>query len=70
MDDIDRAQHHTEQHLQHILQAHANRIRPASSPAKVCEECGDEIPMIRRRMAPGCTRCVSCQREVDKAPPA
>ncbi|WP_435637100.1 TraR/DksA C4-type zinc finger protein [Carnimonas bestiolae] len=26
-----------------------------------CEECGDELPLARRRAIPGCRLCTECQ---------
>jgi phage/conjugal plasmid C-4 type zinc finger TraR family protein len=69
MDDIDRAQHHNEQHLAQALAAHkAGRARPTSSSATHCLDCGDPIPLARRQAVPGCVRCVVCQREADQNP--
>lgn len=33
------------------------------NPAEVieCEECGDELPLARRRAIPGCRLCTECQ---------
>jgi phage/conjugal plasmid C-4 type zinc finger TraR family protein len=31
-----------------------------------CEECGEEIPVARRRAVPGVRRCVQCQAEADQ----
>lgn len=28
-----------------------------------CLDCGEEIPISRRRAVPGCELCLSCQRE-------
>lgn len=33
--------------------------------AAQCHECGDPIPENRRAAAPGCTRCIKCEREVE-----
>ncbi|QND84655.1 TraR/DksA family transcriptional regulator [Chromobacterium vaccinii] len=32
-----------------------------------CEDCGDEIPPLRREKAAGCTRCAPCQSDHEKA---
>lgn len=31
-----------------------------------CDECGDEIEEARRRAAPGCRMCASCQADAEK----
>lgn len=30
-----------------------------------CEECGDEIPLARRRVVSGCRFCIECQRTLE-----
>lgn len=39
----------------------------AGEGATHCEECGDEIPMARRRALPGARTCVACQSERDSS---
>lgn len=67
MDDIDRAGHHNLEHEKHSLAAHANRPRPTGHSAEICQECEDPIPLERQQKAPGCTLCIVCQREQDRA---
>ena len=31
-----------------------------------CEECGEEIPLARRKALPGVRLCIHCQEEADK----
>ena len=31
-----------------------------------CDECGDQIEDARRRAAPGCRMCASCQADAEK----
>ncbi len=38
----------------------------AGESAQYCEECGDEIPIARRRALPGVKLCVACQNILDK----
>jgi phage/conjugal plasmid C-4 type zinc finger TraR family protein len=26
-----------------------------------CEDCGEEIPVARQQLVPGCSRCIHCQ---------
>ena len=47
----------------------AHRAKMANRPkvsAKICEDCGEMIPEQRRKLAKGCTRCTSCQRDNDQ----
>lgn len=32
-----------------------------------CEDCGEPIPEARRNAVRGCTRCVQCQTDAEKA---
>lgn len=34
------------------------RSRPSLAQ---CEDCGEDIPIERQRIAQGCTRCITCQ---------
>lgn len=65
-DDLDRAQVINEQLQRDALEAH--RRRQPTGPGRLdCEECGAEIPAARREMVPGCTRCVECQTDHERA---
>ena len=69
MDFCDRAQQSEGYHRRLSL----DRIKGAvGGPAAVsqlnCTGCGDEIPEVRRKAVPGCTRCVSCQQELEAIP--
>lgn len=50
-------------------QINAERIRRLSlvgtESAKTCENCGKNIPEKRRKAVPGCTRCTTCQENID-----
>lgn len=59
-DEVDRANEHTAQHNAACLAAHRAAM-PTGPSAEECEVCGKDIPEERRRLAPGCTRCVGCQ---------
>ena len=37
--------------------------RMAGPGKKICEDCEEPIPELRRKAYPSCTRCVSCQAE-------
>jgi phage/conjugal plasmid C-4 type zinc finger TraR family protein len=38
---------------------------PSGEAAKICAECGEEIPEARRRALPGVKVCVACQSACD-----
>jgi phage/conjugal plasmid C-4 type zinc finger TraR family protein len=40
---------------------------PAGESAGECEECGEPIPLARRRALPGVRTCVPCQSERDSS---
>lgn len=68
-DEIDRAQGINEAHQAEALAAHFRR-RP-SLPQQVfaateCEDCGEPIPKARLKAAPGCIRCIDCQRAFER----
>lgn len=65
MGDIGFANDLAEQDRQGAIAAITNRPRPTNRSAAICLECGDEIPAARQKAAPGCTRCIDCQREAD-----
>ena len=41
---------------------------PAGEGTLLCVECGEEIPVARRKAVPGVTTCVRCQAERDSQP--
>lgn len=54
----------------HAIHIHMNAVKDvqramqeqAARPSLAeCEDCGDEIPQLRREKIPGVTRCVHCQ---------
>lgn len=49
--------------LQH-QQAHA--IDPAAVSAEWCDDCGAEIPELRRQAVPGIRQCIDCAREAER----
>jgi phage/conjugal plasmid C-4 type zinc finger TraR family protein len=65
MDEIDMAQSHWDL----LLAAKINSLRlkaaTADEAATDCEECGEEIPLARRKAVPGCTFCVKCQARME-----
>jgi phage/conjugal plasmid C-4 type zinc finger TraR family protein len=45
--------------------ARARRALRAGESLTHCEDCGAEIPEVRRRVVPGVRRCLVCQSEAD-----
>jgi phage/conjugal plasmid C-4 type zinc finger TraR family protein len=65
MDDADYAQERERLFLADSIRKARSRP-PAGPAAERCEDCGRLIPEARRRLAPGCTRCVGCQANFEK----
>lgn len=64
-DEIDRANEQNAKHNQACLAAHRAAM-PSGPSAFECEACGEPIPLTRRRLAPGCTRCIGCQIDFEQ----
>lgn len=60
-DEIDRAQAINEEHQAAALASY-RRSRDEGESLEECRDCGESIPEKRRAAAPGCTRCIDCQR--------
>lgn len=41
-------------------------VRPLDTPVEDCEDCGEEIPLARRRAAPHAVRCIDCQTAFER----
>jgi phage/conjugal plasmid C-4 type zinc finger TraR family protein len=39
---------------------------PQGESLKYCEECGEQIPLARRKAVPGVRLCIACQTEADE----
>ena len=52
-------------HTDHALALHKAR-QPQNESLEYCEECGIEIPELRRRAVTGCTMCIDCKQDHDK----
>lgn len=61
MDEADFAQANQEAWDRRVLALQLAAM-PQGESAEECEECGGLIPEKRREAAPGCTRCVRCQK--------
>lgn len=65
-DVYDRAQELEQRQREAALARQAATIRPFGSSLTHCDDCGEEIPALRREKVPGCTRCVDCQTAAEK----
>lgn len=64
-DDGDRAKDWQEQQIEDALAAHQRTQGHPVTSRVDCKECGEEIPLARRRVVPGCRYCVECQRGIE-----
>lgn len=64
MDDGDRARIREEQELFIRLKEIRRRIQHPRSD-NTCIDCGEIIPLARRKAMPGCMRCFDCQTEFE-----
>lgn len=60
-DIIDNAS--TLEDLQRDAALSMHRLNHSAVSATHCEECGEDIPELRRVKVPGCQRCASCQQD-------
>jgi len=69
MDDMDIAQEQTVLGMERVLRDRRARTTVVQGPivARDCASCGEPIPMRRLQASPGCTRCVDCMRELERA---
>lgn len=51
------------------LAAQRRRSTPLGPSLSHCDDCGADIPPLRRETVPGCTRCVPCQTTAEKRRP-
>jgi phage/conjugal plasmid C-4 type zinc finger TraR family protein len=61
MDQFDQAQELDARFRQHALERQ-KRISAVSAgeSRNNCIDCGDPIPELRRKILPGCIRCIEC----------
>lgn len=55
--------------IAHSIADEVSRIRsllPQGESSDTCAECGEAIPLTRRKALPGVRLCVACQQERDK----
>ncbi|WP_337881771.1 TraR/DksA C4-type zinc finger protein [Chromobacterium haemolyticum] len=63
----DRAQELEQRQREQALARQAAASRAFGASLTHCDDCGDDIPPLRREKVPGCTRCVECQTAAEKA---
>lgn len=69
-DVFDRAAQLEQQERDRALNEQARRAgltgKTLADSAEFCEDCGDDIPLKRRKAMPGCVRCISCAQRFEK----
>jgi phage/conjugal plasmid C-4 type zinc finger TraR family protein len=66
VDQYDRAQALDAYYRNQALEIRRRSAPAATASALNCKDCGEEIPELRRKHAPGCTRCRDCQQQWEK----
>lgn len=69
-DVFDQATELEQQERDRALNEQARRAnltgKTLADSAEFCEDCGDDIPLKRRKAMPGCIRCISCAQRFEK----
>ncbi|MBI3712610.1 MAG: TraR/DksA C4-type zinc finger protein [Burkholderiales bacterium] len=69
-DIFDRASELEEKTRERALAAQAQRAaltgKTVADSATECQDCGEDIPLKRRKAMPGCQRCITCQARKEK----
>lgn len=69
-DIFDRASELEQKTRERALAAQAQRAaltgKTVADSATECQDCGDDIPLKRRKAMPGCQRCIHCQELREK----
>jgi phage/conjugal plasmid C-4 type zinc finger TraR family protein len=68
MNEDEAGQHAEQLHQDLALLQHQQRnpIDPHAESLEWCEDCGNEIPELRRQALPGVTVCIDCAREAER----
>ena len=66
MDPVDAAQAHEEAVRADSLAAQRRAARLDAPGNPICADCGEDIPIERRRALPSAIRCVQCQAWVER----
>ncbi len=64
VDFADDAQFYAEHHTKVALENHRLSQKTGDGTTH-CEDCGEKIPEGRKKVAPSCTRCVTCQAKAE-----
>lgn len=67
MDYCDRSDMEISNQIKFTVASH-RAGQPKGESNTLCQDCGDPIPDARRKAAPGCRRCVSCQEAFERNP--
>ncbi|WP_027858402.1 TraR/DksA C4-type zinc finger protein [Marinobacterium jannaschii] len=65
-DDCDRAQVRIDLESAAMVAAITAQAKASGPSAEFCEECGVEIPQLRREKVPGVRLCVDCQSYLEQ----
>lgn len=66
-DDVDMIQHLDDMAMTGRVAAIRARTETRELAPEDCDDCGDDIPIERRRAAPWTRRCVRCQMLAERA---
>lgn len=66
-DDVDMIQHLDEMAMHGRVAAIRSRTETTELPPAECDDCGNDIPLDRRRAVPWTRRCVRCQTLAERA---
>lgn len=67
MDDADIAQGLQDIELRRLITAQSYALPRDGATTDECKICGAPIPEGRRKAAPGCVRCITCQEQHERA---
>lgn len=65
VDIIDRAQELEEAEREAAIRRHRS-LSASTAASGDCIDCGDPIPLARRKAAPAACRCIWCQQESER----
>ena len=63
-DEVDIANDYCDYQMEALL---AQRTVYMGESSEYCEECGDKIPLARQSAIPGCSLCVHCAQDLERA---
>ena len=66
MDECEMALLDEASYLAVMLKDISRKVDPTQKAASECTDCESPIPERRRLAMPGCSRCITCQTEVER----